>query len=72
MKVRQQGFRACVLATVLAVIAADSAAQMRRDRGNATRDSSPTQRHDAAPSQDPFAGFAEKIEGWVRLRLTPN
>jgi hypothetical protein len=25
-----------------------------------------------APSQDPFAGFAEKIEGWVRLRLTPN
>ena len=25
-----------------------------------------------APSQDPFAGFAEKIEGWVKLRLTPN
>lgn len=25
-----------------------------------------------APNQDPFAGFLEKIEGWVRLRLTPN
>ena len=25
-----------------------------------------------AANQDPFAGFAEKIEGWVRLRLTPN
>jgi hypothetical protein len=25
-----------------------------------------------APKQDPFAGFREKIEGWVRLRLTPN
>lgn len=24
------------------------------------------------PNQDPFAGFLEKIEGWVRLRLTSN
>ena len=26
----------------------------------------------SAPNQDPFAGFAERIEGWIRLRLTPN
>ncbi len=26
----------------------------------------------AAPDHDPFAGFAEKIEGWMRLRLTSN
>ncbi|MGH7913667.1 MAG: hypothetical protein ACREPW_03310 [Candidatus Binataceae bacterium] len=26
----------------------------------------------AAPGQNPFGNFAEKIEGWVRLRLTPN
>lgn len=25
-----------------------------------------------SPDQDPFAGFAQKIEGWVRLRLMPN
>ena len=25
-----------------------------------------------APDEDPFAGFAEKIDGWMRLRLTPN
>jgi hypothetical protein len=25
-----------------------------------------------SPGQDPFAGFAQKIEGWVRLRLMPN
>ena len=25
-----------------------------------------------APNQDPFAGVLEKIEGWVRLRLTSN
>lgn len=25
-----------------------------------------------ARNQDPFAGFMEKIEGWVRLRLTSN
>ncbi|HEY2525076.1 MAG TPA: hypothetical protein VGI29_08455 [Candidatus Binataceae bacterium] len=26
----------------------------------------------AAPNEDPFAGFAAKIDGWVRRRLTPN
>ncbi len=25
-----------------------------------------------APNQDPFAGFLQQIEGWVRLRLTRN
>lgn len=26
----------------------------------------------SAPGQDPFAGFTEQLEGWVRLRLTRN
>jgi hypothetical protein len=61
MKVRQQRFCACVLAAALAFVGADAAAQMRRDRGNSTRDSSPTQHRDAEPSQEPFAALEREL-----------
>jgi hypothetical protein len=61
MKVKKQRFRACVLAAVLAVVAVDAAAQMRRDRGSSTKDSSQAQHHDAAPSQEPFAALEREL-----------
>ena len=63
MKMTQAQLRGCVLAAVLALVAAAAAAQMmgRRDRGNSTRDSTPVAKRDAAPSQEPFAALEREL-----------